>query len=518
MSFEYPDKVFDVLIIGGGLTGLSIARDCAMRRLSVALLEEEDFGSKASGADSGLFLAPLRKDRPDLLGVRWMPKEIEVFKHLGPNWFRTLPVLYSFDSSDEAFTFEAQTQIHHANSEISNPLATIKLSRDDLSKIEPTLLVGLQDWITVEDHLIHPHRWAITLAKSAASAGAFLQTGCKATQIEIQGKKATGVWFVNAKGEKHILRAQTVVNCAGAQSVSLIPKEKISLQTTITPVHSFQLERKLLHHTAFHHDFKNFGEVYLWPREGSSHLMFRETTPLQGSLWETLQKKLSSILPAIRDTRWLSYQKNAWISFKSQKTGELYHCAWPEETQIQGLYIVAGVNTLESRRVAEEITDDLCKKLRVREPCRTPLEVLHGSLLEMPWKEEAKRQRMPAPLVFTWMQRYGMQSQEILNQLFRQPEKIRTVCDCQGTTQIEVEYCIRKEWAKDLESLGRRTGLGCGSCQGARCSWLAVKTLEKLVSEDVKKTLNPWIEKSEALGSKELAALEYSTWVAGENS
>ncbi|MEX2325334.1 MAG: FAD-dependent oxidoreductase, partial [Gemmatimonadaceae bacterium] len=39
---------FDVVVIGGGINGCGIARDAVMRGLSVALIEQDDFGSGTS--------------------------------------------------------------------------------------------------------------------------------------------------------------------------------------------------------------------------------------------------------------------------------------------------------------------------------------------------------------------------------------------------------------------------------------------------------------------------------------
>src|SRR5215467_3607455 len=41
-------RTFDVLVVGGGIYGLTIAYDCAQRGLAVALIERHDFGSGAS--------------------------------------------------------------------------------------------------------------------------------------------------------------------------------------------------------------------------------------------------------------------------------------------------------------------------------------------------------------------------------------------------------------------------------------------------------------------------------------
>src|SRR5690348_6465613 len=51
---------FDVLVIGGGITGVGIALDAAMRGLSVALVERDDFASGTSGRSSRLIHGGIR--------------------------------------------------------------------------------------------------------------------------------------------------------------------------------------------------------------------------------------------------------------------------------------------------------------------------------------------------------------------------------------------------------------------------------------------------------------------------
>src|SRR5579871_5769709 len=47
-STQLTGRTFDVLVIGGGVYGLTIAYDAAQRGLSVALVERNDFGSGSS--------------------------------------------------------------------------------------------------------------------------------------------------------------------------------------------------------------------------------------------------------------------------------------------------------------------------------------------------------------------------------------------------------------------------------------------------------------------------------------
>src|SRR5262245_59435357 len=45
---DLTDRTFDVLVVGGGIYGLTIAYDAAQRGLSVALIERHDFGAGSS--------------------------------------------------------------------------------------------------------------------------------------------------------------------------------------------------------------------------------------------------------------------------------------------------------------------------------------------------------------------------------------------------------------------------------------------------------------------------------------
>ena len=51
---ELGSRVFDMLVVGGGITGAGVARDAALRGLSVALIDKSDFGSGTSSRSSRL--------------------------------------------------------------------------------------------------------------------------------------------------------------------------------------------------------------------------------------------------------------------------------------------------------------------------------------------------------------------------------------------------------------------------------------------------------------------------------
>src|SRR5881398_2906451 len=54
------EEKFDLLVIGGGITGCGVARDAAMRGLSVCVVERDDFASGTSGRSSRLIHGGIR--------------------------------------------------------------------------------------------------------------------------------------------------------------------------------------------------------------------------------------------------------------------------------------------------------------------------------------------------------------------------------------------------------------------------------------------------------------------------
>src|SRR3979490_64904 len=76
---------YDLAIIGGGLNGVSVARDAAGRGLRVILLEQADLGGAASSATSRLIHGDLAVlERRALLRVRAALAERDVWRRPAP--------------------------------------------------------------------------------------------------------------------------------------------------------------------------------------------------------------------------------------------------------------------------------------------------------------------------------------------------------------------------------------------------------------------------------------------------
>ncbi len=88
------DETFDLLIVGGGVTGACVARDAALRGLKVALVEKNDFAGATSAHNSKLVHGGLRYLRNFELGlVRESLKERRIWQRIAPHLVHPLPFL-----------------------------------------------------------------------------------------------------------------------------------------------------------------------------------------------------------------------------------------------------------------------------------------------------------------------------------------------------------------------------------------------------------------------------------------
>src|SRR5436189_898029 len=83
---------FDVLVVGGGIYGLTVAYDAALRGLSVALVERDDFGSGASFNHLRTIHGGLRYLQSlDLGRARESVRERRTIARIAPHAIRPLP-------------------------------------------------------------------------------------------------------------------------------------------------------------------------------------------------------------------------------------------------------------------------------------------------------------------------------------------------------------------------------------------------------------------------------------------
>src|SRR5210317_2298704 len=89
---KIKSAAFDLVIIGGGITGACLAHDAALRGLRVALVEKNDFGMSTSSASSKLLHGGIRYLQKLQFGkVRESARERTIFQVIAPHLCNYVP-------------------------------------------------------------------------------------------------------------------------------------------------------------------------------------------------------------------------------------------------------------------------------------------------------------------------------------------------------------------------------------------------------------------------------------------
>src|SRR5512143_2737493 len=96
MAGDRAHGTFDVVVLGGGVNGAGVARDCALRGFSVLLLEKQDLASGASGASSGMIHGGIRYMTSDRNVTALASRDAGYIRRIAPHLTFRIPFLLPF--------------------------------------------------------------------------------------------------------------------------------------------------------------------------------------------------------------------------------------------------------------------------------------------------------------------------------------------------------------------------------------------------------------------------------------
>lgn len=214
-----PGERFDVLIIGGGINGCGVARDAAMRGLSVVLLERDDFGSGTSGRSSRLIHGGIRYlEQGQLHLVHESIRERQTLLRIAPHLVKPL-----------AFTWPIYRGARVGRVKLSAGLLVYQLmavgrarrhsslnAAETLDR-EPCLKsTGLTGGAVYYDACTDDARLTIANAIAAQKLGASIISHTTVTELIREGGKAVGVLaHEQLSGNLREVRARVIVNATG---------------------------------------------------------------------------------------------------------------------------------------------------------------------------------------------------------------------------------------------------------------------------------------------------------------
>jgi glycerol-3-phosphate dehydrogenase len=226
------DKTFDILVIGGGIHGASIAWEATLRGFSVCLVEKGDFSSGASAGNYRIIHGGLRYlQHLDLMRLFESVEEQRVFRKIVPAALKPLPFIipcYGYGlrgrellklglSFYDLLTCRRNRKINPALHLPNHQL----LATEELQKIAPYLDTrGLRGGIVYSDvQMLDPDRVGLAFVRSAANRGAVALNYTEAVTAELGGKsdKIESVLCRDLIGkEEFSIKARVVINAAGS--------------------------------------------------------------------------------------------------------------------------------------------------------------------------------------------------------------------------------------------------------------------------------------------------------------
>jgi glycerol-3-phosphate dehydrogenase len=218
------NRRFDVLVIGGGITGCGIARDAALRGLSVALVEKDDFASGTSSRSSRLIHGGVRYlEHGHLHLVFESSAERRRLLRLAPHLVR--PLSFTWPVYEGAriprWKLGAGLALYDVLALFRNVGRHKRLSRADVLAREPMLgSDGLRGGAAYYDAATDDARLTLANAIAAAEAGAVVVNHAIAGERIVENGRVIGATISDSVGDApHVeVSAAVVVNATGPWS------------------------------------------------------------------------------------------------------------------------------------------------------------------------------------------------------------------------------------------------------------------------------------------------------------
>ena len=457
--------VWDLIVIGGGATGLGVAVDAASRGLRTLLLEQSDFAKGTSSRSTKLVHGGVRylaqgnvklvfealRERGYLLRnaphlVQRQAFIIPCYNHFAQIKYWTGLKLYDWLSI--GLSFGASRLL--TPGEVMEQLPGVRTE-------------GLTGGILYYDGQFDDARLAINLAQTAHQQGATLLNYMQVTGLYKQSGKICGVTaFDRESGESYTLQAKAVVNATGVFVDEVLQLDEPERQALVRPSQGIHLvlDRSFMPaHTALMIPQTSDGRV-LFAVPWHDHLLVGTTdTPLNRHSLEpvALEEEIGFVLDNVCQYLARKPQRSDVLSVFAG----LRPLAAPQDeasatkeisrdhkllVAASGLITITGGKWTTYRKMAEDVVDAVQKQTgSAVQPALTRQLSIHGSTHEA----ETGHWRF-----------YGADSGKIRAMILDRPELAQILVEGHPYTHAEVVWVVEQEMARNVEDvLARRLRL-----------------------------------------------------------
>ncbi|MGC5378764.1 glycerol-3-phosphate dehydrogenase/oxidase [Micromonospora sp. DT68] len=491
---------FDVLVIGGGVTGAGAALDAASRGLKVALVEARDLASGTSSRSSKLIHGGLRYleqlefhlvhealTERGLLATRLAPHLVRPVPFLVPlpagRGLRDLPArifrrsyygagVAAYDAFAGLFGGGRGMPLHR------------HLTRESARRIFPSLRAdALAGAIRYYDGQVDDARLVVTLARTAASLGATVVSSTRAVGLIRQAREVTGVRVrdleapAGSPDAEFEVQARTVIAATGVWSddmsrmlndVGLRPGIRVRASKgvhLVVPRSAITGETGLILRTARSVLFViPWGGHWIIGTTDTDWRLDRSHPAASASDIEYLLQQVNTVLDrplTTADIEGVYAGLRPLLAGEADSTSKLSREHAVFEPML-GLMLVAGGKYTTYRVMASDVVDRAVRRLGGGRASRTAdLPLLGADGYPALWRDRAdlaRRHGVPVGVLEHLLERYGSLTLDLLAMIDADPLLASPLAGAPEYLAAEVAYAARAEGALHLEDvLTRRT-------------------------------------------------------------
>jgi glycerol-3-phosphate dehydrogenase len=478
------DNIFDLLILGGGITGAGVALDATLRGLRVALIDKGDFASGTSSISSKLVHGGLRYlEHGDFRLVYEALHERARLLRNAPHLVWPLRFVLPFYASDRVppWKWRLGLTLYDVLAGSGNLSRSRPLSPRQLQQELPGLRTdGLHGGAQYFDAQMDDARLCIEVIRSAALQGATVANYVEAIGFEIAGRAIHGIQARDHIGGGELfIRARQVLNATGPWGDGLRklagegggpllkPTKGVHL---VAPRRDLPAALLLLHPA----DGRVF---FVIPWMGKTLVGTTDTesdgSPDQLEVTAEDERYLLEgfnhhFTPALSRADLLG----RFVGVRPLLAESAAPSARSREFQVTigatGMLTVAGGKYTTFRHMAEVITDKVCNRLGVQRRCRTRNFRLDGTPAE-PWQQFAVAEvrrlrdvyRLDEVTLRHLVGRYGKRAEDVAKYAGHDAALARPVVESEPDVLAELAYQRDQEMAiRPADFLLRRTRLG----------------------------------------------------------
>jgi len=237
---------FDLLIIGGGITGVAVARDASLRGFRTALVEKGDFGIGTSSRSTRLIHGGIRYlEYGEFKLVFDACSERRVMRKIAPRLVRPLPFLYPLYRGQKPapWKLRAGMLLYDALSLFRNAQNHRWLRPSEVQRREPLVARrGLLSAGRYYDAQVNDARLTLMTAKSAHLHGAVMANYARVVGLMKTGGRIVGAHVLDeTSGQEVEVRARVIVNATGIWTDDVLELDEWSKHPMIRPTKGIHL-------------------------------------------------------------------------------------------------------------------------------------------------------------------------------------------------------------------------------------------------------------------------------------